>query len=91
MTGRYAVSILILGNPVMCDTIEAASPAAARAIWEAKFWSEPENFAAAIPGMDALNRECAEKMLVHIKACRDDARKWGITVTARQSRAKVAA
>lgn len=72
----------------MCDTIEAESPADAREAWESKFWASPEEFSAAIPGMDATNAECAKKLLANMLLTREDARKWGITVTARPSRAK---
>lgn len=88
MTGRYFVSILVLQIPVMCGTIEAASLFDARAKWEAKFWSGPDELRDAIPSMDRLNREASESFLKVMERTRDDARRWGITVTARRSRAK---
>lgn len=87
---KYAVSILILGRPVMCDTIEAKDAAEARSIWEAQFWSSGDELRAEIPTMDDLNRDAAERMLAMMDRTREEARKFGITVEARKSRAKAA-
>lgn len=83
----YAMSARTLGMPVMCGTIEAADAAAARAAWEAKFWSDPDDLRAAIPAMDDLNRSHAEKMLELMEKTRADACRFGLVVTARLSKA----
>lgn len=85
---RYAVALSVLGEVVFADTIEASSPAAAKAAWEQKFFNSVEDFQTEIPLMDATNKACAEKMLASMIAKRDLARAWGHTVTARASRAK---
>lgn len=87
---RYVCSVLVLGEPVMCNTIQAENSAEARKIWEAKFWSDPDTFRAEIPAMDDINRECATRLLALIEATRERAKMHGIIVTARPSRAAVA-
>ena len=91
MTQAYAVSILVLGRPVMCDTIAAPSAADARAIWERKFWASPDELRADLAGMDETNRHYAERMLVLMDETRKQAKAFGLTVTARASRAKARA
>ena len=83
----YAMSARVLGMPVFCGTIDAADAAAARTAWEAKFWSDVEDLRKAIPGMDDLNRQHAEKLIESMDATRADARAYGLTVTARLSKA----
>lgn len=84
----YAVSVSVLGSPVMCGTIEAADAATARAEWEAKFWRDPGELRAAIPTMDALNAKHASQFADLMDATRDDGRRFGIEVVARKSRSK---
>jgi hypothetical protein len=85
---KYFVSIDILSRPVMCSTIEAASPSEARAVWEKHFWESPHELRKAIPAMDGLNRAYAAQMLDLMEQTRERARLYGITVRARRSYAK---
>lgn len=86
----YAMSARVLGMPVMCGTVEAVGADEARKAWEAKFWSDVDGLRAAIPTMDGMNRLNAEKMIPLMEATRADARRYGLIVTARLSKAKEA-
>lgn len=85
---KYFCSILILGRPVMCDTIESPSVEAAKNFWETKFWGDCDDLRDALDGMDEINRQCGERLLALMEATREEAKRHGITVTARPSRAK---
>jgi hypothetical protein len=86
---RYATTVLVLGTPVMCDTFEAPSAAEARAIAEHTFWSGPDDLRAELPAMDELNRTYATRFLSLMDETRDSAKRHGITITSRPSRARV--
>lgn len=88
MTKTFAVSARILGMPVMCGSVDASSAEQARKTWETKFWSDVDDLRAAIPAMDGMNRFNAEEMVRMMEATRTDARRYGLVVTARPSKAK---
>lgn len=84
---RYAMSAVVLGRPVMCDTIEAPDAAQARKNWEDRFWNDADRLRAELPSMDADNVRFAERMIASIERHHADARRYGLTVEARKSRA----
>jgi hypothetical protein len=91
MMKLYAMSARVLGMPVMCGTVEAIGAEEARKAWEAKFWSDPNDLRAAIPSMDGMNRFNPEQMIRLMDSTRANARRYGLVVTARLSKARAVA
>lgn len=84
---RYSVSITINGSPVWGDTLEAVSPSDARQMAERLFWAGPDDLEREIPGMDDLNAEASRRMVALMRDTIASAKRSGIGVTARLSRA----
>lgn len=84
---KFNTLVLLLGQPVMGDKVEAANANEARNLIEARFWKGADDLRAELPTMNALNRESAERLIPIIDKLVADARSFGITVEARKSRA----
>lgn len=85
---KYAVSVRVQEAPVMCDTVEASTASEAREICRDKFLSDPDSLRAAMPSMNEMNRQAAEKLLDCMMKTRHEALVFGMTIVARVSKAR---
>jgi hypothetical protein len=88
---KFAVKAMIRGVPVMCNTIEAKSISAAVEIWRNEFADAPAKLRAELPTFNEANRGFALRILATMDQHREDAKRYGVEITARPSRAKVLA
>lgn len=85
---KFAVKASICGVPVMCDTIEAPSISAAVEMWRNEFADAPDKLRTQIPTFNEMNRVYALQLLAYMDAHREDAKRYGVEISARRSRAK---